>query len=511
MSASASRTPDDAATGGRARPSRWWGSLAAVVAAAAALGVAELVAGLVRSATSPVLSVGEWVIDHSPSWLKEFAVSRFGTSDKLLLIAGTVVLLTLFAIGIGWLAARHRATGVAGIAVFGLIGAATALSRPSATASAALPALLGSAVAAAVLVVLLGRLEPAPPAGTTGSFRGEPVPAGALRPSASTPVPAPIPSASGPAVMTPTRIPAAVGPVPAGFDRRRFLASAVAVGGGTVVVAGTGRWLQRRFDVDSSRATLRLPTPGSPAVALPPGVDLGAAGVTPFMTTNADFYRVDTALQAPQVATEGWALRLDGMVDRPLTLTFEDLLDRPLVERTITLVCVSNEVGGSYAGTARWLGVPLADLLQQAGIQPASTQLVSRSVDGWTAGTPTAAVLDGRDALVAIGMNGEPLPVEHGFPARLVVPGLYGFTSANQVAHRDRGHHLRGLRRLLGATGMGPTGAHQDLHPHRHAARAGHHPGRAHRHRWGGVGRPPGHRAGRGAHRRRAVADGETR
>jgi DMSO/TMAO reductase YedYZ molybdopterin-dependent catalytic subunit len=152
----------------------------------------------------------------------------------------------------------------------------------------------------------------------------------------------------------------------------------------------------------------------------------------PFITPNAEFYRIDTALVAPQIRPGSWKLDVGGMVDRPFTLSYQDLLDRPLVERDLTLVCVSNEVGGRYTGTARWLGVSLRDVLMEAGVQPGADQLVSRSADGWTAGTPTSVVMDGRDALIAIGMNGEPLPVSHGFPARLVVPGLYGFVSATK-------------------------------------------------------------------------------
>jgi hypothetical protein len=154
--------------------------------------------------------------------------------------------------------------------------------------------------------------------------------------------------------------------------------------------------------------------------------------VTPFRVPNADFYRVDTALTVPAVDPATWTLAVGGMVDRPYTLSYDDLLAMPLVERDLTLTCVSNEVGGQYAGNARWLGVRVKDLLAHAGVDPRADQLLSRSVDGWTASTPIAAVTDGRDAIVAVAMNGEPLPAEHGFPARMVVPGLYGFVSATK-------------------------------------------------------------------------------
>jgi DMSO/TMAO reductase YedYZ molybdopterin-dependent catalytic subunit len=164
---------------------------------------------------------------------------------------------------------------------------------------------------------------------------------------------------------------------------------------------------------------------------VPEGADLQVPGADPFITPNADFYRIDTALSVPQVDPDDWTLTVTGRVERELTLSFSELLDRPMVEVDITLACVSNEVGGKLVGTARWLGCRLDDLLDEAGIDPSADQVVGRSVDGFTAGFPTA-LLDGRDALVAVGMNGEPLPTRHGFPARLVVPGLYGYVSATK-------------------------------------------------------------------------------
>jgi DMSO/TMAO reductase YedYZ molybdopterin-dependent catalytic subunit len=179
-------------------------------------------------------------------------------------------------------------------------------------------------------------------------------------------------------------------------------------------------------------ASTVLARPRRPLPPLPAAADLGIEGLPPFQTPNADFYRIDTALTVPQVDPATWRLRVTGMVDRELELTFDDLLGRPLVEADVTLTCVSNEVGGGLIGNARWLGARLADLLEEAGVQPGATQLVGRSVDGFTVGFPTEVALDGREALVAVGMNGEPLPIEHGFPARLVVPGLYGYVSATK-------------------------------------------------------------------------------
>lgn len=138
------------------------------------------------------------------------------------------------------------------------------------------------------------------------------------------------------------------------------------------------------------------------------------------------------ALEVPHVDPATWRLAVKGLVERPFELTYDELLAMPLVESDITLVCVSNAVGDDLVGNARWLGVPLQTLLERAGVRPEATQVVGRSVDDFTAGFPTEVALDGRGALLAVGMNGEPLPYEHGFPARLVVPGLYGYLSATK-------------------------------------------------------------------------------
>ncbi|MBB0231646.1 molybdopterin-dependent oxidoreductase, partial [Streptomyces calidiresistens] len=187
---------------------------------------------------------------------------------------------------------------------------------------------------------------------------------------------------------------------------------------------------------EAAREAIALPAPDLPAGPLPAGIDPPVEGLTPFVTPNRDFYRVDTALTVPRVDATTWRLRLHGLgVERESILDYRDLLRRELVERDITLTCVSNEVGGPYTGNARWIGVRLADLLREAGVRAPSEggpadQLISRSVDGMTIGTPVEAVLDGREALLAVGMNGEPLPFRHGFPVRMVVPGLYGYVSA---------------------------------------------------------------------------------
>ena len=153
--------------------------------------------------------------------------------------------------------------------------------------------------------------------------------------------------------------------------------------------------------------------------------------MTGVQTCALPIYRIDTALVVPKIDANSWKLTVKGMVGEERTYTYDDLLNRDLVERDITLTCVSNEVGGILMGTARWVGVPLRELLDEARADADATQIVGRSVDGWTSGFPVSAAMD-RDAIVALTMNGEPLPFRHGFPARLVVPGLYGYVSATK-------------------------------------------------------------------------------
>ncbi len=417
-------SPDVAPDGqvSRRRAPWWWGALAGLLAVGAALAVGELVTGILEGTSSAVVSVGEVVVANAPNWLKEFAIETFGENDKDALIAGTTITLVLVSIVLGVASLRRLWIGIAGTVVFGVIGVWAALTRPGASPVDAWPSIIGTLAGVTVLWYLLGRTR-------TTAAPASVVTAAAVAGPASDPVVETVETVETPATMRPS------GPrpsAPAGFDRRAFLASAGMVAGGVVVVGAFGKGLQGRYSVAGARDAVTLPPPASPAAALPAGVDLGTAGISPFITPNSEFYRVDTALQAPRVTPSEWRLSIGGMVDNPIELTFQDLLDREIIERDITLVCVSNEVGGRYAGTARWLGVPLKSLLDEAGVQAGADQLVSRSVDGWTAGSPVQTVMDGRDAMVAIGMNGEPLPVEHGFPARLVVPGLYGFVSATK-------------------------------------------------------------------------------
>ena len=365
--------------------------LAGLLTGAVALGVAELTAAVTGPNGAPVIAVGETAINLTPVPVKEFAIAHFGTHDKAALVAGILMLLAAFAALIGVLAVRRLAYGLAALAVFAAVGVAAAVSQGGGLN--VVPTLAGTAVAAATLVLMVRAIRETARPETAGL---------------------------------------AGGPGGKGLERRRFLivgAGAAALG---VAAGGLGNALLGRFSVASSRAAVRLPGPAAPAPAVPAGTDLRIPGLTPFMTSNASFYRVDTDLVLPQVSPETWTLTIDGMVDRPVELTFAELLKMPLTEADITLVCVSNQVGGTYNGNATWLGVPLAGLLRRAGVRAGADQVLSAATDGMTISTPVAAIMDGRNALLAVGMNGQPLPVAHGFPARMIVPGLYGYVSATK-------------------------------------------------------------------------------
>lgn len=380
------------------------GAACGLPAAVTALAVAELLAVPVRPGAGPLTAVGGAAIDRTPAAVKDWAIRTFGEADKLALQVGILAVLALCAVVVGALASHHRRLGAAAVLSFGAVGAAAALTRPdSGGAVDALPSLAGGTIGAAVLYLLATLAADAPDRAAAG---GEGVAGGA--------------GSRG------------------GGSRRGFVLAVLATTGAAAGTGALARALttRRARGAVASRAAVLLPAPASPAPPLPAGVAVRVPGAVPFLTSDQDFYRVDTALTVPRVDAGTWRLRLHGRgVARPRTYSFAQLLDRPLVERDITLTCVSNEVGGPYVGTARWLGVPLAELLREAGVRPpsrggAADQLVARSVDGMTIGTPVEDLMDGRDALLAVGMNGEPLSFERGFPVRMVVPGLYGYVSA---------------------------------------------------------------------------------
>ncbi|GAB3175438.1 hypothetical protein GCM10027259_16870 [Micromonospora palomenae] len=444
-------------TGPMSTTPRGLAALAGITAAAVAIGVAEPVAVLTGPRSAPLIAVGGLVVDVVPEPLKQFAITLFGTYDKIALLVGTALLLAAFAALLGLLAVRRLWIGLAGIAAFAALGVAAALTRAGADAADALPSLVGAGLGGLVLwAFLAGPLEvdpwpwtpPTPPPGpstpppapgpetpdleTAGSAPADPHAgsSGSVDADPAGPVPIDAGAVGGPASVT--------GP-PAGWEplestdpesRRRFLRGVGALAGAAAVAGLGGHWLAGRRGVSAAREAVTLPAPSAAAPAVPAGADLSLAQLAPYVTPTSGFYRIDTALVVPQVDPETWRLRIHGRVRNPIELSFADLLARPMVERYVTLACVSNEVGGDLIGNARWLGVPLKELLDEADPEEGADQVVGRSVDGWTCGTPTAVLRDGRDALLAVGMNGEPLPVEHGFPARMVVPGLYGYVSA---------------------------------------------------------------------------------
>ncbi len=361
-------------------------AVSGVIAAVVALAVGELVAGIAESLDSPVVVVGDETIERVPRPVKDVAIDWFGTDDKAALVVGIVAVALFFGAIVGLLARRNRWFGVVGLGVFAVLGVAAAYSSIGAEWHAAVPSLLAWLVGSATLWWLL-------------DVASLPPDADAVQLDAS---------------------------------RRQFIVGGTAVLAGAAVVGSSGRWLQRRFNAAASRMAVVLPRPRVPAPEPPAGVDLGVVGIDPWRTPVSEFYRIDTALVVPQIAAESWTLRVTGMVDREIELTYRDLLDRDLIEQDMTLCCVSNEVGGDLIGNARWLGARLDDLLAEAGVSPDADQIVGRSHDGFTAGFPVATLGDGRAAMVAVGMNGEPLPIRHGFPARLVVPGLYGYVSATK-------------------------------------------------------------------------------
>ena len=372
------------------RPRRRDTALAGLAAGLLALGVAEVVAAFTGPSSAPLVAVGDAFVDRTPPWLKDAAIAAFGTHDKQVLLTGAALVLAGLCALAGVLAGRRVVHGQWLVMALGAVAALAAATRPDATLLSALPSLVAAVVGAVVLTSLVDRL----------------------------------------AAARSTAPGAAAG---AGPRRRMLLRTVGVVAGGGAAALVVGRMLgERTRGADASRAAVRLPTPADPAPALPAGVEVGVPGVAPFRVPADDFYRIDTALVVPRVRAEDWRLRIHGLVDREVSLDFAGLLASPLVERDVTLACVSNEVGGDLIGNARWLGLPLGPLLRQAGLHADADMVLSTSADGFTCSTPLAALTDGRDAMLAVGMNGEPLPVEHGFPVRMVVPGLYGYVSATK-------------------------------------------------------------------------------
>ena len=389
------------------RQAAGWAAAAGVVAVGTGLALGELAAGLMSPSLSPVTAVGGAVIDAVPPGVKDWAISLFGTADKAALLGGMGLPIAALAALSGIVELRRRFAGVAIIAVFGAVGLVAVLGRAELTVNAIPAPLLAAAVGMVLLRWLIRRL---------GEWQAD---AGRDAETHAGPDAGPPPGGADPAAQPPSR--------------RRFLQAL----GGTAAVAAAAGVLAATFRgaaavVNEARSKLALPVPASPAPPIPAGAEVLLDGVGPLVTPNKDFYRIDTALRVPVVDPAQWTLKVSGLVEREVSLDFAALLAKPLIERHVTIACVSNEVGGDLIGNARWLGWPVRELLALAGLKDGADMVLSRSADGWTAGTPLEVLTDNRDALLAIGMNGEPLPLEHGFPVRLVVPGLYGYVSATK-------------------------------------------------------------------------------
>ena len=384
---SAPQTPDTtppapAAGDGRGR---WWvAALDGLVAGAVAIGLASLLggvmtwAGLSQGTPSPITALAGAFIDRTPPWLKDFAVSTFGTHDKTALLLGMVVVLVLVSAAAGVLARRHLTAGLVLLVVGGVLAAGAVVSRPGSGGADVVPTFVG--VLAGILVLRrLATARAQDPWGTSG------------------------------------------------LSRRRVLLGA----GGLLGVLLGSRLDSGVGSASASRAATPVPKAADPAPAVT-GAQLDVPGISPYVVANGDFYRIDTAFVVPHLDASSWSLKVTGEVEQEVSIDWATLAQKPMVDRYITLTCVSNEVGGDLIGNARWTGWPVRELLAQARPKDGADMVLSTSSDGWTAGTPLTALTDERDALLAVAMNGQPLPFEHGFPVRLVVPGLYGYVSATK-------------------------------------------------------------------------------
>lgn len=396
--------------GGRAAARRD-GALAGVAAVVLGAGVGELTAAFIAPGSSPFAAIGGALIDAAPSWAKDAAIALFGTGDKMALLVGIALVLLAIAAAAGVLETRARPWGRVALAAVGAAGAVAALTRADAGALAWAPSVAAGVLAVVALGVLMRR-----------------APAAAGAPGATAPG-APSARDTAPPLSAP-EVPASAA-LP---DRRRFLVwSGAAAGLGVLAVIGSTALRAGARSVAAARSMLRLPAPAVAAAPVPAGAELGILGLAPVVTPSESFYRIDTALIVPQIDPADWSLRIHGMVAHEITLTWNDLLALPLEESWTTLTCVSNPVGGDLIGNARWLGYPIRELLSRAQPSADADMVLSRSIDGFTASTPLDVLQEtGRASILAVGMNGEPLLPEHGFPVRMVVPGLYGYVSATK-------------------------------------------------------------------------------
>jgi DMSO/TMAO reductase YedYZ molybdopterin-dependent catalytic subunit len=374
------------------RSRRLLSALVGVIAAIVTLGAAEVVSLFLGGIGSPLLSVGSLVIDLAPAGTKSIIVALFGTSDKEALAVILGVLVLVLAALAGLLQYRRPPFGVIVLGVVAAIAFVAVVTRADASMLSGAPVLVGAILGALMLRLLTIRLR---------------------------------------AWAVPSRVAQLAN---GGVERRGFLRLVVVTGVVAVAAGIAARSVNAASQAARAvRAALTLPAPASEAVPVPAGAILDVEGISPYITSNQAFYRIDTALQVPSIDPNDWRLRITGLVENEVTIDYAELLALPLDERIITLACVSNTVGGDLIGNARWLGYPIRELLARAVPDATADMVLSRSIDGFTAGTPLSVLQDpSRDSLLAVGMNGEPLPLEHGFPVRMVVPGLFGYVSATK-------------------------------------------------------------------------------
>lgn len=378
-------------------PLAWAAGAGAVVLGA---GLGELIGAIIAPVSGPFVAVGGALIDLAPSWAKDTAIALFGTADKIALLAGIALVVLVLAALAGWLEARRPPWGRVVVLGFGVVGAVVAMTRPDAGVFAWVPSALAGIIGAVALGWLIRM----------------------LRPEVLTGVEAAGGAASGEAFS-------AASPAP---NRRTFLVWTGVAAAAGILAAAAGSAMRAGSTAITAIRDVVLPKPAAEAAPVPASAELGIPGLARVVTPNDQFYRIDTALIVPSIDPADWSLRIHGMVEREVTITWDELLALPLEESHTTLACVSNEVGGDLIGNALWLGYPVRELLARAVPTSEADMVLSRSIDGFTASTPLEVLTDDRAALVAVGMNGEPLPPQHGFPARLVVPGLYGYVSATK-------------------------------------------------------------------------------
>ncbi len=406
-----SNTSDYTPPGATAGHTWWQGALAGAAAGGVALMFGQIVEALSDTIPGLVLGMGEWILDITPGWAAEESIENLGSTGKASLLPGITIVALLAAAALGNASLRiSRKVGIVGFAAFGLLGGFTTARNPTSPALASwFWSLVAAALGIATLLFLLNRLRGDADEPETTGLLADP-----LDPPAS---------------------------------RRAFLgwsagAGAVAVGGFALargITPKSAAETARENIVFTDITTTTTTTTTTPATTTTAALDTATVtteaitdidGITSYITPNDSFYLIDTALSPPHVDPNDWSLEIKGMVDNPYTLTWDELIAMPMEEHEITLSCVSNPIGGPLVGNASWLGVPLIRLLERAQVHPEADQFVGKSIDDWTAGFPTDRLYDGRNALLAIGMNGEPLPIDHGFPARLIVAGIYGYVSA---------------------------------------------------------------------------------